>query len=168
MRAGELQALQWDDLDGDLIHIRRSRKRDGSYGLPKSGKSRTIAFIPPARVLDDVPRRPDPFIFHAPRGGTLDQGSMFYAWREVRASADLRRVRIHDLRHFAATQLLELGLSHFDVSVQLGHEDGGALVMARYGHPSKVAARERLLGAFDLSAPLTGSEIGRKTGTDGV
>jgi hypothetical protein len=44
--------------------------------------------------------------------------------------------------------LLELGLDHFAVSVQLGHEDGGALVMALYGHPSKDTARERLLGAF--------------------
>jgi hypothetical protein len=33
-----------------------------------------------------------------------------------------------------------MGMSHFDVSVQLGHEDGGALVMERYGHPSKNAA----------------------------
>jgi hypothetical protein len=33
-----------------------------------------------------------------------------------------------------------MGMSHFDVSVQLGHEDGGALVMERYGHPPKNAA----------------------------
>jgi hypothetical protein len=45
----------------------------------------------------------------------------------------------------AQTQRLELGLDHFAVSIQLGHEDGGALVMARYGHPSKDAARKRLL-----------------------
>jgi hypothetical protein len=30
------------------------------------------------------------------------------------------------------------------------HEDGGALVMARYGHPSKDSAAERLLAAFKL------------------
>jgi hypothetical protein len=47
------------------------------------------------------------------------------------------------LRHFCATQLLEMGIDHFAVSVQLGHEHGGALVMSRYGHPSKEAARER-------------------------
>jgi hypothetical protein len=29
----------------------------------------------------------------------------------------------------------------YAVSVLLGHEDGGALVMARYGHPSKDEAR---------------------------
>jgi hypothetical protein len=56
-------------------------------------------------------------------------GSHFYAWREVRAQAGLRHVRWHDWRHFCTTQLLELGIDHFAVSIQLGHTDGGALVM---------------------------------------
>ena len=45
-------------------------------------------------------------------------------------------MRFHDLRHFTATQLLELGLSHFDVSVQLGHNDGGALVNTSAAFPT--------------------------------
>jgi hypothetical protein len=49
-----------------------------------------------------------------------------------------------------ATQLLELGLHHLAISVQLGHDDGGALVMTRYGHPSKDAAAERVRVAFKL------------------
>jgi integrase len=160
MRAGEIQGLQWPDVGTDTIYVQRARYRDGTHGPPKNGKARVIAFLPPARVLDDVPRRLDPFVFHSPRGKELDQGSMFYAWREVRAIAGLRRIRFHDLRHFCATQLLELGLSHFDVSVQLGHEDGGALVMERYGHPSKDAARARLLAAFDVDEAAIGSSTG--------
>jgi integrase len=160
VRAGELQALQWDDIDSDVIHIRRARKRDGSLGPPKNGRERAISFLPPARVLDKVPRRPDANVFHSPRGQALDQGSQFYAWREVRAMAGLPTIRWHDLRHFCATQLLELGLDHFAVSVQLGHTDGGALVMERYGHPSEDAARERLLRAFTLAGVETGSPTG--------
>jgi integrase len=79
---------------------------------------------------------------------------------QARLEAGLPNVRFHDLRHFCATQLLELGLSHFDVSVQLGHEDGGALVMSRYGHPSKEAARQRLLRAFRSGAAEIGSDTG--------
>ena len=125
--------------------MRGARKRDGTIGPPKNGKQREVAFLPPARVLDEVPRRPDPFVFHSPTGQPLVQGSHHYSWRAVRAAAGVPGIRWHDLRHFCATQLLELGLDHFAVSVQLGHEDGGALVMARYGHPSKDAARTRLL-----------------------
>jgi integrase len=160
LRTGELQALQWEDFEADLIRVRRARKRDGSHGMPKNGEERLVPFLPPARVLDEVPRRPDPFVFHSPRGKELDQGSMFYAWREVRATAGLRRIRFHDLRHFTATQLLDMGLSHFDVSVMLGHNDGGRLVMERYGHPSKDAARARLLGAFELDPTETSSFAG--------
>jgi integrase len=161
VRAGELQALRWEDVGTDTIWIRRARKRDGTEKKPKNGREREIAYLPPARVLDDLPRRPDPYVFHSPRGKALDQGSQFYAWREVRASAGLRRIRWHDWRHFCATQLLELGLDHFAVSIQLGHTDGGALVMARYGHPSEDAARRRLLRAFEFDPEATGSSAGR-------
>ena len=67
----------------------------------------------------------------------------------ARIEAGIPPIRFHDLRYFCATQLLEEGLDHFAVSVQLGHEDGGALVMARDRHPSKDAARERLLGPVE-------------------
>ena len=150
LRAGEIQALRWENIDGDSLTVSRARKRDGTEGSPKNGKSRVVTIPPPAQVLDEVPRRPDDYVFHAPRGGRLDQGSMFYAWREVRAAAGCREVRFHDWRHFCATQLLEMGLDHFAVSIQLGHTDGGALVMERYGHPSHNAARQRLLDLFRL------------------
>jgi integrase len=160
LRAGELQALRWDDVESDSITIRRARKRDGSEKKPKNGRERTIAFLPPAQVLDDLPRRADGYVFHSPRGKALDQGSHFYAWREVRATAGHRQIRWHDLRHFCATQLLELGLDHFAVSIQLGHTDGGALVMSRYGHPSEDAARARLMRAFELVPAAIGEGTG--------
>lgn len=164
IRAGELHGLQWDDVDGDYLWVRRSRKTDLSLGKPKNGKERKIVLLPQAQVLDQVPRRHEsPFVFHSSRGEPLNKGSHHYAWRVVRAGANLPKARWHDLRHFCATQLLEAGLSHFDVSVQLGHEDGGALVMERYGHPSKDAARARLLAAFAPSAEEIGSEIGSTT-----
>ncbi|MGE5407579.1 MAG: hypothetical protein ACM3NV_03105, partial [Syntrophothermus sp.] len=69
-------------------------------------------------------------------------------------------IRWHDLRHFCATQLLEMGVDHFAVSVQLRHHDGGKLVMERYGHPSREAAKNRLLAAFEFSGAGIGSETG--------
>jgi integrase len=175
LRSGEVQALQWEDVGEDAIRVRWSRRRDGSVGRPKNGQERTVSLLPPAQILDDVPRRPDPYVFHAVHGGPLLNGSLYYAWREVRSASGvgLRRreagkanIRFHDLRHFCATQLLELGIDHFAVSVQLGHEDGGALVMARYGHPSKDAARGRLQAAFSLAADGIGSSTGSETASD--
>jgi integrase len=170
IRASEVQGLQLPDVGHDTVSIRRARKDDGSYGKPKNGKERLIAFPEPARVLDQVPRREgSPFVFHTPRGVPLKKGNLYYLWNKVRDTSGtsmdriadgLSPIRFHDLRHFCATRLLELGLDHFAVSVQLGHEDGGALVMARYGHPSKDAARERLLARFGPEPGVTGSRGG--------
>jgi integrase len=160
MRQGELFGLHWEDISDDEIQVRRSRKLDGSLGLPKNGTTRAILMLPPARVLDVVPRRPDPFVFHSPRGNPLIKGTHAWSWNKVRASAGLSATRWHDLRHFCATQLLELGLDHFAVSIQLGHTDGGALVMERYGHPSIEAAKRRLLAAFRMPEGFSGSAAG--------
>jgi integrase len=142
----------------------------GSYGRPKNGREREIALLEQARVLDQVPRRDgSPFVFHTPRGIPLKKGNLYYNWNKVRdnsgtsvdrLAAGIPPIRFHDLRHFCATQLLELGADHFAVSVQLGHEDGGALVMARYGHPSKEAARDRLLALSGNDRVESGSATG--------
>jgi hypothetical protein len=50
--------------------------------------------------------------------------------------------------------LLERGISPWDVSIQLGHEDGGKLVMETYGHPRADAARARLLAAWETTPLL--------------
>ncbi|MGZ5360362.1 MAG: tyrosine-type recombinase/integrase, partial [Solirubrobacterales bacterium] len=119
VRQGELFALQWDDVSEDEIIVRRSRKLDGSLGPPKNGQSRTIPLLPPARVLDQVPRREgSPFVFHSPQGKPLIKGTHGWSWQKVKAAARVE-FRWHDLRHFCATQLLEMGLDHFAVSVQL-------------------------------------------------
>ena len=153
VRAGELHALRWEDIDGDDLWIRRSRKTrrlDRIAEERPSARSRSCRRPGSSTTCRAAPM---PFVFHSARGEPLKKGNHHYYWRSVRAAsgipperaAGLPNIRWHDLRHFCATQLLELGLDHFAVSVQLGHEDGGALVMARYGHPSKEAARERLL-----------------------
>lgn len=162
IRQGELFALQWEDVTDDEITISKSRKLDGSLGLPKNGQGRTVPILPPARVLDDVPRRPDPFVFHSPRGHPLIKGTHGWSWQKVKAAAGIG-IRWHDLRHFCATRLLELGVDHFAVSIQLGHTDGGTLVMERYGHPSVDAAKRRLLHAFSFDAIETGSATGSRS-----
>ena len=75
----------------------------------------------------------------------------------------------YELRHFCATHLLELGVSHADVAIQLGHTDGGALVMSTYGHPSEDLARERLKRAYETRVtPLRVAEDGSQKGRKAV
>ena len=72
-------------------------------------------------------------------------------------------MHFYELRHFGATHLLALGVSHANVAVQLGHSVGGNLVMSTYGHPSDAAARERLKRAYAVGNGAPGSNpVARK------
>jgi integrase len=86
-----------------------------------------------------------------PRGRQFTKSSHLYYWRAVRTGFGRPAMDFYELRHFCATHLLELGVSHADVAVQLGHTDGGALVMSTYGHPSEDAAREPLKRAYSAN-----------------
>jgi integrase len=107
----------------------------------------------PTRAREAVAQAPryaeTDLVFPAPRAGPLWAPHWAWLWNPVRAAFGRPKMALHELRHFCATYLLELGLSHADVAIQLGHKDGGALVMSTYGHPSERAARARIIAALD-------------------
>jgi integrase len=71
----------------------------------------------------------------------------------------------YELRHFCATHLLELGVAHADVAVQLGHTDGGALAMSTYGDPTEQGARERLKRAYGGNIASLGTTVRSQAGS---
>jgi integrase len=150
LRPGELYALERRDVGHDEVMIRQSVDGTGQVKVPKNGRTRNVILPPPAReALVSVPARVDvPWLFVTPRGHRFSKGSHLHYWRVVRTAFGRPTMNFYELRHFCATHLLELGVAHADVAVQLGHTDGGALVMSTYGHPSEDAARERLKRAY--------------------
>jgi integrase len=153
LRPGELFALERRDVGKDEVTIRQSLDATGQIKAPKNGRVRTVILPPPAReALAEVPARVDvPWLFVTPRGRQFTKSSHLYYWRAVRTGFGRPTMDFYELRHFCATHLLELGVAHADVAVQLGHTDGGALVMSTYGHPSEDAARERLKRAYSAN-----------------
>lgn len=84
-----------------------------------------------ARMISRYPRMRRPYaVFPSVTGAQLWATSFKWAWTPVRAAFGRPTMALHELRHFCATYLLELGLAPADVAVQLGHPDGGALVMS--------------------------------------
>jgi integrase len=168
VRPGELAALRWCDLDIANRRATISRALDGQGGIksPKNGRPRRIVLPPQAlRALSMLPRPldDDEPVFRTPRRKRLTKGTLAYLWRPIAAAwragggCDLD---LHELRHACATLLLERGLAPADVAMQLGHSDGGRLVMTLYGHPEEGRARERLDLAFAADGPQD-SRVGR-------
>ncbi len=164
IRPGELAGLRWEDIDlpEREIHVRRSIDATGHQKLPKNGRTRLIT-VPPAAadVLDVLPRSLDGYVFHTVRGRPFSKPTLWYMWRPITAAwrtAGHDDLDLYELRHAAATMLLERGVAHADVAVQLGHTDGGALVMERYGHPSHEMSRERLKMAWGTELQSEGAD----------
>lgn len=154
IRPGELCALKHEDLDlaNSEIHIRRSRDVTGAEKAPKNGKHRVIT-IPPVALsaLKTLFPNPDGYVFHTQRGKRFSKANLSYFWRPIKTAwieQGQHSLDLYSLRHCCATMLLERGMDAATVAVQLGHTDGGSLVLERYGHPSAERARDRLKMAW--------------------
>jgi integrase len=102
-RKGEILGLQWGEVRGRGLYLRRT----------KSGKPRSVPLSSEAFAL--LPKRPkdaadDELVFRGRDGGDL-RNNFDRAWRAARGAegADLPWFRVHDLRHEAAARFLEAG-----------------------------------------------------------
>lgn len=152
IRPGELFTLRHGDLGVDEIEIQRGAdSHTQTVGTPKNSYARTIVYPAEARdAVASIERYRDlDLVIYSPRGKQFWSTTFGRYWDKVRNAAGRPDMDFYELRHFCATYLLELGVSHSDVAVQLGHRDGGKLIMSTYGHPSEIAARKRIKAAFD-------------------
>jgi integrase len=75
------------------------------------------------------------FVFTQENGLPLDPGTPSHLFGKMIKKAGLRNIRLHDLRHLHATELLRLGEPLHVVAQRLGHRD--AMVTATiYAHVS--------------------------------
>lgn len=134
MRLGELLALQWGDIDfnSKYIIVQRSYKR-GHFSEPKNHKGRRVDMSDQLiQVLKAYEREEKERALKEGRGGlpelvfhrsgqVIEQNFIRRVFDRVLNKAGLRKIRMHDLRHTYASQLLSLGESVVYVKEQLGH-----------------------------------------------
>ena len=119
---------------GEIVSLKWRYYREGKLFLPDSKTGpRTVWLSSAARaLLDDLPRRAI-WIFPSPRTDShLTASRIDEFWYRVRAEADLRDVRLHDLRHTFASMALALGESLPMIGKLLGHTQ--VQTTARYAH----------------------------------
>ena len=133
MRKGEVISLQWEniDLDNGIITIDQTNT--------KSKKARRIPINTVVRRLLLEQRLMSAgydHVFLSSKGlPYLRQDSLNRAFTLALQKADIKGLRFHDLRHTAATRMIESGFSIVAVKEILGH---ASLDMTmRYAHPNE-------------------------------
>ena len=115
--------------------------------MSKSGKARHVPLSGAVvEILSSLPRWPKcPYV--VPNPETLEPFvNVHYSWNTARVKAMLPEVRMHDLRHSMASNLVNSGRSIYEVSKILGHSQ--LKTSERYAH----LAHETLLAAADAAS----------------
>lgn len=120
MRRSEILSLRWQDLDFG--------KRTAFLRMTKNGESRTVPLSSRAiATLDELPRLDGANVF------AVNFPALENNFKRARMRAGLENLRIHDLRHTAATRLAEKLPNVLELSAVTGHKQLNML--KRYYHP---------------------------------
>jgi len=154
LRQGEVLGLQWSDveLDAGRLHVRRSLRRqpDGTLLLTATKTSRSNRVLPmpdpliaaltehQARQAEEsallgAARTDSAFVFTTSLGTPIHPRNDYRAFQGLLKKSGLRRVRLHDLRHTAASLLLAQGVAPRVVMEILGHSQI-SITMNTYSH----------------------------------
>lgn len=142
-RKRELLDSRWKEFDLE--------RRSWRVPMSKSGKARHVPLSKAAiEILNQLPRWEGcPYVVPNP-DTKLPFVQIQRAWDNARKAAGLPDVRMHDLRHSMASNMVNSGRSIYEVAKVLGHSQ--LKTSARYSHLSN----EVLLAAVDAAAAATG------------
>jgi integrase len=150
MRRGELLGLKWEDVDwlNRKIHVRRSLYK-GAFQDPKSDYSRRAIDMGP-RLIETLKNHRakqnetrlkaggnwsnNDLVFCHNDGTALDGDNLYH--RDLKAvlkKAELRSIRIHDLRHTFASILISTGHNIKYIQSQMGHSPS-KITLDLYAH----------------------------------
>lgn len=165
MRRGELLGLRWLDLDleGRQVTVVQQLARHREMSLPKTRAGRRSIGLGPELVRYlSAWRDAQAFeraawadgyedlglVFTRENGTSHDPRVVSHRFVDLQASAGVKRIRFHDLRHTSAViGLRELGEWPDEVSKRLGHTSV-AFTLDTYGHLSPARGRT-VADAFD-------------------
>ena len=155
MRRGECLGLTWDcvDFQAGTISVnkqlqRKRTKNDVLEIVPlKNDKPRLLS--PPATLFQILKQQKSrqaelqlflgnewtntEFVFTSDFGKPLDGNAVYNAFKKLLSTNGLPPIRLHDLRHTAATIMLQNGDDYKTLQDALGHHSAG-FTLDTYGH----------------------------------
>lgn len=178
MRQGEMLALRWQDVDleNGWLRVTGTLQRGKSGEAPritepKTPNSRRRLELAPTAV--EALRRhresqlgetvPSGLVFPNRDGRPWDSRNLVQREFELLLKkANVKRIRFHDLRHTAATLMLELGINPKVASEMLGHSNV-SITLQLYSHalPGMHKAASELLGLALTNPALTDGQVSK-------
>lgn len=135
-RKGEINALKWSDIDGDILHIRRSiaqKLKGGDVETPPKNKSSYRDLQIPAPLMEILSEHKErqkeaSRLFtedYRICGGErpLRDTSIENKNKAFSKAAGLPHIRIHDFRHSHASLLANEGINIQEIARRLGHSN---------------------------------------------
>jgi integrase len=176
-RRGEMCALRWSDVDlgRPELSIRRAITQVGRELIEKDTKTHqsrrvaldeaTVGLLRQHRLRQreealalGARLAADALLFATPEGGPWRPDVCTNRFGRLRASLGLDRVRLHDLRHFVASVLIDGGIPISTVSTRIGHSQMST-TLNLYTHA--IPATDQAAAAY-LGTLLAGSGVSRK------
>jgi integrase len=154
LRQGETLGLGWQhvDFERNLLHVARALQRqpNGELALvpTKTERAKRVLPMPPSVALVLRQRRErqaadrdllgpewpgDDLVFTTQLGTPIHPRNDYRSFQSLISKASLRRVRLHDLRHTAASLMLAQGVAPRVVMEILGHSQI-SITMNTYSH----------------------------------
>ncbi len=138
-RRGEILGMEWENIDWNksTISIKKTvveLKGVATISTPKTAKSARKIVLPQV-VIDHLKTYPDKqgFIFQSKANTPVHPRNLLRHFYSVLDSVDVPRIRFHDLRHTAATILLQRDVHPKKVQELLGHSSI-TLTLDTYSH----------------------------------
>lgn len=135
-RKGEVLALYSEDVKGNGIRFNKTHTRktiDGSPYKITSTKNEQTGFTPICEPLKNVlsaytPQSP----FYFGGENPISESTLSHAFDRYIAKAEVKRIRLHDLRHSFVSMCIHLGASVYVIADLIG--DTVEQVLKTYGH----------------------------------
>jgi len=153
IRQGELIALKWDtiDFDNKLITIKRTYEAS-TKSIKEETKSKKIRFIgiQDKLLIELLNHRKNnsktEFVLETSSNNHLDPSNFRRRnfFKDIK-EANVRKIRIHDLRHTFASHFIMNGGSLFDLQQILGHSDTRTTMIYAHLEPKHIALKANIV-----------------------
>ena len=174
LRQSEILGLRWKDLDWDkrslvVLHQLKREFKEGDYFSQTKTKSGRRIIILGKRTLEKLRNhwsnqleekrfagdhwKENDLIFTSTIGTPINQSNLYKSFKNLLKKSELPDIRFHDLRHTAATLMLNHGVPAIIVSRRLGHSKV-SVTLDIYGHLIPEMQNEAAELIDDLITPI--------------